>query len=326
MELFVHSAVLLGCAAILYVSGEWVVHGLMRLSRVLHVREFVVAFFVMAGAASLPNLFVGITSAMAGIPELSLGDVFGNNLIAMTLAVSAGVFFARRGSIGVHSKTVRTSMLFMAVSAVLPVLLLADGQLGRVDGVLLIGLFLFYVRWLLTQHERFSKKYDGLHVHSQKEFLKHARLAVKDTVKVVAGVSILVIAAYGIVSSASFFAEYFELPLLLIGLLIVGLGNALPEVYFSIASARRGDTALIMGNLVGAVIVPATLILGIVALISPIHIDGLKFLTGSRMFLLAAAALFFIFATTRRRIGHFEAGVLTFLYIAFVVWTVLAAS
>ena len=317
MELIFHGAVFLGCALILYVSGEWVVHGLMRLSRVLHVREFVVAFFVMATAASLPNLFVGITSAMAGIPELSLGDVFGNNLIAMTLAVSAGVFFTRRHSIAVHSETVRTSMLFMAVSAVFPVLLLTDGQLGRVDGVLLIGLFLFYVRWLLSQHERFSKKYNGLHMHSQKEFLKHARLAVKDTAKVAAGVSLLVIAAYGIVSSASFFAAYFELPLLLIGLLIVGLGNALPEVYFSIASA---------GNLVGAVIVPATLILGIVALISPIYVDGLEFLTGSRVFLLASAALFFLFATTRRRIGPFEAGLLTLLYIAFVVWTVLAAS
>ena len=93
MELIFYGAVFLGCALILYVSGEWVVHGLMRLSRVLHVREFVVAFFVMATAASLPNLFVGITSAMAGIPELSLGDVFGNNLIAMTLAATAGVFF-----------------------------------------------------------------------------------------------------------------------------------------------------------------------------------------------------------------------------------------
>ena len=81
-----------------------------------------------------------------------------------------------------------------------------------------------------------------------------------------------------------------------------------------------------MGNLVGAVIVPATLILGIVALISPIYVDGLEFLTGSRVFLLASAALFFLFATTRRRIGPFEAGLLTLLYIAFVVWTVLAAS
>src|SRR3989338_4524383 len=67
MELIFYGAVFLGCALILYVSGEWVVHGLMRLSRVLHVREFVVAFFVMAGAASLPNLFVGITSAMADV-------------------------------------------------------------------------------------------------------------------------------------------------------------------------------------------------------------------------------------------------------------------
>jgi cation:H+ antiporter len=104
--------------------------------------------------------------------------------------------------------------------------------------------------------------------------------------------------------------------------LVVGVGNALPEVYFSLISARRGDTALIMGNVMGSVIVPSTLVLGIVALIHPIAVSGFEFLAGSRAFLLAAALLFFIVATTRHRITRPEAALLVLLYAAFVLWVV----
>lgn len=322
MELLLNSGILLGCAAILYVSGEWVVHGLMRLSRLLHVREFVVAFFVMAMASSLPNLFVGVTSAIGGIPELSLGDVFGDNLIAMTLAVAAAVFFSKSGKIEAHSMTVRTSMLYTVGAVILPLVLIADGYLGRLDAVILFSLFFLYVRWLLTQHGRFSKPYNHVPSPVRTEFLKHTKLAIKDTLLIVMGVVLLIVAAYGLVSSATFFAAQFNIPIFLIGLLVVGLGNALPEVYFSVLSARRGDTALIMGNLMGSIIVPATLVLGTTALISPIQVDASITLAGTRAFVLAAAILFYIFAATRHHIGRVEAIILSLVYVAFVVWVI----
>jgi len=90
----VYILIFLSCCALLYFSGEWVVGGLMRMARFLGWREFVVAFIVMAFAASLPNLFVGVTSDLRQIPQLSFGDVAGNNLVALTLAVAIAVLFA----------------------------------------------------------------------------------------------------------------------------------------------------------------------------------------------------------------------------------------
>jgi Ca2+/Na+ antiporter len=75
----------------------------------------------------------------------------------------------------------------------------------------------------------------------------------------------------------------------------------------------------------GAVIIPATLVLGIVALIHPIQTDGLELLTESRMVLAAAAVLFFIFAATHRRINRFEAIILLVLYASFVSWAIFAS-
>ena len=85
-------AIVVLSGGLLYMAGEFIVASLLKLSRYFKVTEFVVAFFVMAFAATLPNLFVGITSALQGIPELSFGDIMGNNIIALTLAVAVGIF------------------------------------------------------------------------------------------------------------------------------------------------------------------------------------------------------------------------------------------
>jgi cation:H+ antiporter len=73
---------------LLFIGGELLVDGKLRLARYYGIKEFIVAFFVMAFAGTLPNFFVGITAALQGIPELSYGDVMGNNIIALTLAVA----------------------------------------------------------------------------------------------------------------------------------------------------------------------------------------------------------------------------------------------
>jgi len=121
------------------------------------------------------------------------------------------------------------------------------------------------------------------------------------------------------VRSTSFLTESLNLSVPLIGILIVGLGNALPEGYFAIVSARSGRTWMILGNLMGAIVVPATLVLGIVALICPIKIsDCLPFAIG-RFFLIFSAIFFLFFVRTDRKITRKEAIFLLSIYIIFII-------
>lgn len=303
----------------LYISGEWVVKGLMKVARFLGWREFVVAFFVMAFAASLPNLFVGVTSALKGIPQLSFGDVAGNNLVAMTLAVALAILFAKDKKIPAESRTIQTTSIFTIAAAILPLILILDGNLSRIDGILLIVLFLFYCSWLFSKKERFTRIYEEHKIQIVKEF----KIFIKDLGKIILGIILLIIAAQGIIASAQFFAQSFAIPIILIGVLITGLGNALPEVYFSIASARKGETWMILGNLMGAVIVPATLVLGIVALIHPIEIVDFSPFAIARFFLIISAMFFFFFVRTDRKITKKEALFLFGVYILFVICQLL---
>jgi len=316
--LWLYIVIFLICCALLYFSGNWVVGGLMRMARFLGWKEFVVAFFVMALAASLPNLFLGITSALRGVPELSFGDVAGNNLVALTLAIALAVLIGRK-ELPAESRTVQTTSIFTIIAAILPLILILDGNLSRIDGMLLIALFGSYIAWLFSKKERFTKIYDTHKIPILKEF----KVFLANLGRVILGIILLLVAAQGIVASAQFFAIGFNLSLILIGVLITGLGNALPEVYFGIISARKGETWMILGNLMGAVIVPATLVLGIVALIHPISGVDFSPFAIARIFLIISAIFFFFFVRTDRVITKKEAFFLLGIYIAFVLVEIL---
>ena len=311
--LLFYALIFLICCTLLYFSGEWVVSGLMRIARFLGWREFVVAFFVMAFAGTIPNLFVGISSAFHKIPQLSFGDVVGGNVVDLTLAVALAALIAK--GLPTESRTVQTTSVFTIVVAILPLLLILDGTLGRGDGMILILAFAFYMSWLFSKKERFTMIYEANKIPIVKEF----KIFIKDLGKAILGVMLLLLAAEGIVRSASFFAESLNLSLAFIGILIVGLGNALPETYFAIASARRGEAWMILGDLMGAVIFPATLVLGVVALICPIKIPDFSPVVIARFFLIISAMFFLLFIRTGRKITKKEALFLLGIYIAFLL-------
>jgi cation:H+ antiporter len=321
MSIFSSLGIFIFSAILLYKAGGMLVTGLLRLARYFHLKEFVVAFFVMAIASSLPNLFVGITSAVGGIPELSFGDIMGNNLIALTLAVAITVFFDPEKKIPASSQTVRTTSLFTMAAAILPVLLISNGTLTQIDGVILIGLFLSYVVWLFSKKERFSKVY---HHDHKPEVLRDTKHAFIDVSKILGSVALLMVAAQLIVYSASSIAGWFNVPIVLIGILILGFGSALPEVYFAVSSARLGKNSLILGNLMGAVIIPATLVLGIVAIIHPIQANNIELFTLSRLFLIIAALFFFAFTYTDKKITSRESYFLLFIYLSFLASVLLS--
>lgn len=306
--------------ALLFWSSSFLINALMRIGKFLGWREFVVAFFIMAFAASLPNLFVGINSALHKIPELSFGDIVGGNLVDLTLAIAAATLVA--GGLPVASRTIQTSSIFTFIIAILPLALILDGVLGRGDGIALLLVFAFYIFWLFSKKERFQKIYEAYELKNG-GIIKEFKVFIKDIGRLILGIILLLLATEGMIRAASFFAERLNLPLSLIGILIVGLGNALPETYFAIVSAKKGETWMILGDLMGTVIVAATLVLGIVALICPIKITDFSPFAVARFFLIISALFFFFFVRTGRKITRKEAAFLLGLYILFILIEIL---
>ncbi len=301
---------------VLAYSSKWLVVVLTRIAKFLGWKEFVVAFFTMALAGAVPNLSVGISSALHKIPQLSFGEIVGGNIIDLTLAVALAVLISRK-ELSLHSRVVQGSAIFTLIIAILPLLLIFDKVISRADGLILIIAFIIYITWLFSKKERFSKIYD--HIKKPMRFKD-----IFSNLGILLGVIILLfLSAEGIVRSATFFSASLNLPVALIGILIIGLGNAMPEIFFSIQAAKKENDWMVVGNLMGSVIIPATLVLGIVALICPIRISSFSPFAIGRFFLIVSAVFFLIFLRTDKKITKKEAIFLLLIYFVFVLTEVL---
>lgn len=301
-----------------YFSGELIIKSLIKIAKFLGWREFVVSFLVMAFIGSLPNLFVGISSALHGIPQLSFGDVIGGNVVDLTLAVALAALFAKDG-IPAKSKTVHHTLLFTIIASALPVLLIWDGTLSRIDGLLMVILFFVYVAWLFSKKERFTKTCEDTAPITQS-----FKASFSGIFKIILCLIVFAVAAEGIVRSARYFADTFNWPLIMIGLFVVGLGNCAPEIFFAISAAKKKLEWMVLGDLMGTIVAPATLVLGTVSLINPIHIDDFSPFGVARIFLFVAIFFFFIFIKNDSRISKKEAVVLLFVYISFILTEIFA--
>jgi len=178
---------------------------LVDIAKYLKWREFITAFFVMSFAACLPNLFVDINAVLHGMPEIAFGDVVGGNLVDLTLVIAIAVLFTKK-SIPAESEMVQTSAVFTAAIAVLPILLVWDGRLDRIDGIILLGVFALYTWWLFSKEDRFKKAYKGRPAKSK--FLGKMFFWF-DVVKLVVFLALLLAASFFIID----FAKYFSIQL-----------------------------------------------------------------------------------------------------------------
>lgn len=304
---------------LLHYSCNLLIKSLIKIGENLRWREFIVAFFIIAFASSLPNLFVGLFSAFHKIPQLSFGDIVGGNIIDLTLVVAVAALISK--GLPAESRLIQSSSIFTIYIAFLPLILALDGKLGRGDGLFLIFSFFLYLGWLFSKKERFSKIYENNEEEGKKifSFVEKFKNFFFSLGKLLLALFFLLIASEGIVRSINFLNQYLHFPLPLIGIFIVGLGNSIPEFYFSIISAKKKENWLILGTLMGSVIVPSTLVLGIVVLLCPFEISDFSPFVIARFFLILSALFFLFFIRTGKKITAREGIALLTLYLLFVI-------
>ncbi|MFH1788501.1 MAG: sodium:calcium antiporter [Candidatus Altiarchaeota archaeon] len=292
--------------AVLVKSADILVRSLVKIAEYFKLTEFAIGFIVVAVATSIPELFVGITSALDGKPSLSLGNIIGANILDMTIVIGVATLLAR--GIKVDSPSIRTDTIYTFLISLTPIILMADGELSRLDGCLLLVVFGFYMLNVFRQEHRFRERLNGV---SHKEFVHSISIMIVALV-------ILFISASYVVKYASLIAVDLSVPPILVGLLIISLGTTLPELTFETRAVMRKHGYMALGDLLGSVVVNTTLVLGVVSLIHPIQADYILFMT-SAAFMVVAGFIFMTFVESERYVSWQEGLALIMLYVLFVV-------
>jgi len=311
MTLTINFVLFIISAAFLVLSGAYLVKSLFKISQHLKITEFAATFILISIATSFPELFVGISSALTGQTALALGNILGANLIDLTLIM--GILILLGKGIKTKPTQLRESSYPLAGIVALPLVLFFFGNtLSRADGLLLLFVFFAYSYYLIKN----SKKYMKGHKINKKK-LKGINIILTTSIFVLS-LAVLIVSAYFVIKFASLISIDLQLPQIFIGLFLISLGTTLPELAFGVRAILSGHKSMSIGNQLGTVIVNSTLILGVVALITPITADIFIFFVAG-IFLLFSAFLFVYFVTYKEKLSSIEGMTLILIYVLFII-------
>jgi cation:H+ antiporter len=307
-------------STLLIKAAEWVVVSLRRIARRTKVGVFAVSAIILAVGTSLPELFVGITSSLEGLPEISLGVVLGSN-IANT-ALITGLVAIILGKINVHGEYLKRDVFIALIAGLLPLGLMADGILGKVDGLILLFVYASYTAGF------FKDKFNEItNEHSKESFfykflreMNHIDFDItKEYAKLFISLAILLFSSEMIISASKGLAISIGVPVFVISLVVLAIGTSLPELVFSIRSIKSGEPKMFFGNLLGSTIANSTLIIGLTSVISPIKIVNFSDYRNAIITFVVVFLTFWLFIRTKHRLDRWEALVLVLIYIVFIV-------
>jgi len=197
----------------------------------------------------------------------------------------------------------------MMLIALFPIILMLDHYLSVIDGCVLLLAFSIYMIRLFNQRKEFRKTTD----HVSK---KDAR---RSFIWFAVGVIGLLISAKFVVMFATAIATEMSVPMLLIGLVIVAIGTTLPELAFETKAAIAGHEEMTLGDLFGSLVTNSTLVLGTVAIISPIEIANFSLFLVAAGFMFLTLILFTIFIRSEEGISWQGGVALILLYVIFII-------
>lgn len=307
---------------ILIKSSDQVVIALRRLSRETHTKTFILSAILLAVATSFPELFVGITSALEGTSTLSFGNVLGANIANISLV--AGIAALVAGRVHINDEYFKKEVWMAAFAGALPLILIYDKSLSRVDGLILLAVYgayatsFFKERFLQIAHHHRKEGYIHRFLRNFEHPIEEAIHHPKEWGRLFISIAVMLLSASLIVKVAISLAAIISVPIFLVGLILLSVGTTLPELVFSIRSLEDHAPTMFFGNLLGSIIANSTLILGIVAIISPVKISGVSEYMIAVSAFLVIFVTFWFFIKSKLTLERWEAAILLLIYLTFV--------
>ena len=304
---------------LLVIGADLLVRGASNIATKFRIPEMLIGLTIVALGTSAPELIITITSAQAGATDLIIGNAIGSNLCNI-LFILGLMALIRPLVIDNEAKKIHIPIALFAAIVILIMelssLSSSSAFIDRIDGILLLILFAVYFTYpIFTEIKDIAKSYkeDKISGNSKKI---NVFLSI---IFIVIGVVLLKYGGDFVVDNATLIAEHFNISERVIGLTIVAIGTAMPELITSIIAVIRKDTDLAVGNLVGSCVLNLFLILGVGAVIIPLEFSS-KFNQNLILLCISTFILWmFNFIGKKNTINRFKGFVLLLIFSLYMV-------
>jgi cation:H+ antiporter len=291
-------------------GADYLTEGAAAVARRMHIPEMIIGLTIVAAGTSAPELFVSVVSALKGTSDLAVGNVVGSNIMNTMLIVGVAAMVA---PMTISKTTVKKDLPFTMGASMLLLFLAFDHFLGHVGGFLLLAAFALFMAYSI---------YRASGSEEQEDAPKEQLSAFKNTCYVLGGLLLLIVGSNVFVDHASNLALQMGVSEGVVGLTVVAGGTSLPELATTVVAARKGQSALAIGNVIGSNVFNILLILGLTATIHPLQIEGIT--TIDMAVMLLSVTFVWLFAFTRFKVERWEGFVLLVGYLAYLAWLIIS--
>lgn len=272
MDMVIQILLLVLGFALLVKGADWFVDGAAGIATKFGIPQLVIGLTIVAMGTSAPEAAVSITAAFAGNAEITIGNIVGSNVlnILIILGITALVY-----PVAVQKSSLIFDIPVVLLATAILFVLGYDGNISRLDGIIMLVVFVAYLFFLFWDAKR-PKKLESAEVKKEEAENEETKnegknlSLLKALIFTVIGLVLIVAGSNFVVKSATFIATALGLSQRFIGLTIVALGTSLPELFTSVTAAMKKNSDIAVGNIVGSNIFNILFIVGLSGLIIPV--------------------------------------------------------
>lgn len=290
-------------------SSDKLIDSTVLIANKLGVNHFLIGLTVISIGTSLPELGAAIAASLKNSSGIVIGNIIGSNIANTAFVLGVGVLIC---AIKVKKSQFMIDGPLLFIITTIFIILGLDYTYDWIDGALLIAIFLFYILFLFQREDLVSEAAEEYKIENEK-------------IKVFPNIFIIIISFIALFYSAKYLiysglniAEFFNINESLIGFIAIAIGTSLPELAVTIQSAKKGNTELLLGNIIGSNISNILLVGGVASIISTLVID--KIVLFIIYPILAILTIFFMVSMRlKKEFKIFEGIIFLLIYMVFIM-------
>ena len=297
--------------ALLIKGADLFVDGSSSVAKIMKIPTVIIGLTIVSIGTSLPEASVSITASLQKSYDLSIANVVGSNIFNLLVVVGASAVIC---PFMVDKTIMKRDFHICTIATIVLGAFLLDNTLSLLESIILFVFFAAYITLLVVSA-----------IKNRKQATEDYKVLspAKSIIYIILGIIGIILGGKLTVDSATFFAHELRMSELLIGLTVVAIGTSLPELVTSIVAAKKGESEIALGNVIGSNIFNIFFILGTSGIVHPLICDTGAFI--DTLLLLGVCALMYCLCMSGRKVSRKEGVISIVIYLIYVIYAILRA-